>query len=223
MGSPEGDLQGQIVKRRHVFDGFIFTVASRKRAIVPVSEHGVRCRKGCAVRPQNALFQLPGDRGPILRNPTVFRRWNGRRQARNQLTVLVIVGQRLQHQRGGLGVFVPPGQVGIGDGGGLPEQEGQGLMDPITVSARTHQQPDNHHNYAEQPQHAFHLEVLPPQKCWAPQKLRRCKTSVHTCSNRPVQCPQIVIPAYAGIQCPRSSPGQVYLLPKTPGLRLSPE
>ena len=133
LGLAEGHLDRQVVDRLNIRNvrelGELLTAARRVHAVVG-GEDRVGGGEVAAVGPFNARLQFPGDRGQILADAAVFHCRNLRREPGHHLPVLVVTGERFNHQRRGVHVLGAAGQERVHDRNRLP-------VDDVQMSVRT--------------------------------------------------------------------------------------
>ena len=126
LGDAEGDPDGELVERLdrgHVGEVGAGVAAALGMHAVVAREHHVGGGEGRAVRPHHAGFQLPGDRGQVGRDAAVLDRGDLGRQRRHHLAGLVVVGQRLEHQRRAFDVLGAAREIGVLDRRRLPVED----------------------------------------------------------------------------------------------------
>ena len=118
LGLAEGHLDRQVVDRLNIRNvrelGELLTAARRVHAVVG-GEDRVGGGEVAAVGPFNARLQFPGDRGQILADAAVLDCRNLRREPGHHLTILVVAGERFNHQRRGVHVLGAAGQERVHD------------------------------------------------------------------------------------------------------------
>src|SRR5712691_5667678 len=90
--------------------------------------------KGFAIMPHHVLFEPPGDRPAILRQPPIVQTWNVCGQDWDEIGVWVTRCQWLADHPGSIQVLGTGGQMSIENGWGLPPEQTQ--LTPSTAPGR---------------------------------------------------------------------------------------
>jgi hypothetical protein len=77
----------------------------------------------------DAFLQLPGDGAPIFGDAAIFQGRFFCRQKQHHVALGIEAGQGFQGNAAGFGVFKPAGKVRVENGGGLPVEQPQGVVD----------------------------------------------------------------------------------------------
>ena len=99
------------------------------QAVLAGEDHVVRGERA-AVGPDDVLAELPGDAAEIARDPAVLDRGDLVDEHRHHVAVLVVVGERLDHERRCFDLLGAAGEIGVHGRGRLPVQDVQ-----VTVAA----------------------------------------------------------------------------------------
>src|SRR5690606_37078169 len=125
----ESDLDGEIVDRLDALDGIEVGFGGHCRGVrvddvLPGKDH-VAGGEGCAVVPDDVVAQAPGNARAVFGELAVLQRGDLGSQDRDEIAVVVEVGQGKQADAGGGEVLAALGEVWVQDRRGLPVQGGQ--------------------------------------------------------------------------------------------------